>query len=554
MPYFKSDAGLIIPKRTGKISSHHNISVASVNQWRKKHAHSDITTTAKDLFLMLQDMHQTPMPAKTRFEILLMLKPTLAFLCDGLQKLYYRQEILSENLRAIADLVYALNAEMLNGYKLVIHDTLRPFFTNKNLLVGALANAMHFAIRILFHAFEQHRHPPKDSWQELHALYQFGVKHKLLKRKINHSFSHSRFTHINDMYKHALLFAISNPHRLRKEELAHLIYAMDNWAGMIELKPAKEAKPELFIVDLQSDSGPKYTVLYPEPSDHCFYLDMHSLLEHMALLIDKQQGTQPLKIEQVFSAAEQALPKSFLESLLSSWEQMEERQHQRESAKGFMGVTIGISNCFHFLKKSSTLHTAESTTAKDSITAMPRNESINIEQLPNAKIPEDSHKPLYTCELIDKSERGYCLKWLQEIPPQLICGEILGLETGDQEWEIGTIRWLKHEENNVLLIGIQLLGKQGVALNVRSSTQNNSVQTLLIPSKNPDLPDILITPTVPYKAGQNLTLVYEGQHYEAALEKNKTQTPSFQCFSIAYTSEPIKITQQELPKDKASPY
>lgn len=551
MSHFKTDAGLIIPKRTGKISTHHDITIEFVSKWRKQHAHSDITTTAKDLFLMLQDMHQTNMAPKTRFEILLMLKPTISFLCDGLQKLYYRQEILSENLRAIADLVYALNTEMLNGYKLVLHDSIRPFFPNKNLMAAALANAMHFAIRILFHAFEQHRHPPKDSWHELHSLYLFGVKKKLNNRDINHSYSHSRFKNINQMYKHCLLFAISNPHRLRKEELAHLVYATDSWTPLFTLEPAlKTDQPELFIVDIESDLGPKYTVLYREPTDSCYYLNMNALTEHLEELVAAQKHMPALKKKCAFSAAEQSLPLPFIESLLRSWQQMEERQHQRQSAQGYIGVMIGISNCVVALNKTSSLHTAKSNEAFDT---SPQNvESINIDQLPTQEDTGNKPQNFYTCELVDKSEKGYCLKWMQEVPPKLICGEIIGLEK-DQLWEIGTIRWLKHEENNVLLIGIQLLGKQAVGLTTRANTDQKRVEALLLPGDK-QKSDCLITPTVPYKAGQALVLSYEGNQYDVHLDKNVTQTPSFQLFNISYTKVPLKLSDTSLENNKASRY
>lgn len=535
MGYYRSDAGLILPKRTGKITSHSNINIDTVMQWRKDHAHSDITSTARDLFVMLQDMHQTPMPAKTRFEILLVLKPTLAFLCDGLQKLYYRQEILSDNLRAIADLVYALNAEMLNGYKLVMHDTLKPFFfTNKKLLVAALANAMHFCIRILFHAFEQHRHPPQQSWQELHALYLFGLKRKLLERTITQNFTHSRFKNVNEMYKHFLLFAISNPHRLRKEELAHLIYAMDSWAPLLTLTPTQSAKkPSLFIVDLASDAGPKYTLFFPEPTDSCYYLDMHLITEHLQELMNN---------EGLLSASELSLPKPFIEALLRSWQQMAERQAKRESAEGFVNVAIGISASFYFLDQ-----TIRNPQLSQAISAAKiKREPIKI-GLPTSAEPVSSTKDQvipnqYSCSLVDKSERGYCLKWLEEVPPQLLCGEIIGIER-DGNWEVGTIRWLKHEENNVLLLGIQLLGHSTYPVKTEATHQRALLRSLIIPADESNPTDLLITPTVPFKAGQTLPLLFEGKHYQAKLDKNISQTPSFQLFSISYEGDKPPISR-----------
>lgn len=510
MGYFKSDVGLNVPKRTGKITSHHDITIESVTRWREYHTDSGITATANDLFKMLQDMHQTAMPAKVRFEILLILKPSLAFLCDELEKLYYRQEILTENLKAIADLAYALNLEMMNGYKLVAHDATKRFFPNKALLTTALANAMHFCIRILFHAFEQHRQPPQNVWFELNSLYLFAMRRQLLHKSINTKYAYNRLNCISDMYKHALLFTMANPHRLRKAELANLMYAMDNWAPLVGLHQAKKAtKASLFIIDLKSDGGPKYSTLFPEATDYCYYVDLTEVLNRINSLLTYQEKPEPASKNHIpFSEWELTLPKPFLSALMRTWSQMEERQYHRETAHGFVNVAIGLSSCFHYLDKTT----------------------------------QDKHR-VYTCEFFDKSERGYGLKWLQEVPENLVCGEIVGLER-DHEWEIGVIRWLKHEEDNVLLLGIQLLCRQAVAVQSQSTLQSTQFRTLLIPattSQDRHQSDMLITPTTPFKSGQILTLNYRGEKYDAKLEKPVTQTPSFQLFAITYVLEPVKL-------------
>ena len=312
------------------------------------------------------------------------------------------------------------------------------------------------------------------------------------------------------MYKHALLFAIANPHRLRKEEFAHLIYAMDNWSAHLTLLPAKKTRtPTLFIVDLKSDTGPKYSELYPEPTESCYYLDMHWITDHLAQLIPYQPPPEKIEKDTLFTSWELSLPKPFVATLLKTWQQIGERQYHREATRGFVNVAVGISSCFHYLDKST----------------------------------QDAH-PVYTCELIDKSERGYGLKWMQDIPPQLICGEIIGMEH-EKEWELGTIRWLKHEEDNSLLIGVQLLSRHGIPVKAQSVQHPAMMRTLLIPglgTQDRHKSDMLITPTLHFKAGQTISIILGEKTYEAKLEKGITQTPSFQLFPLTYVGDPVQIS------------
>lgn len=554
MEYFKGKTGLHLPQKTGKTSSNREITPKAIEEWRSQLSLNDLSTSAKAIYLVLQDCHEANLVYQERFEILCVLRPTLAFINQSLQKHCSGREVLTDNQLIIADLVNALLFEMINEYKLVIEGVYRPFFCNKKVLFDALQNAMSYCIKIIFNAYEQHRSPPPGIWLELHQLFVFAQTKGFANKTLNKVISwHSRFKTLADIYKHCLLFSISNPNQLRREQMADVSFALETWAPLLILRKGNTATIPLFVADVTNDAPPCYAALYFMTPQECYFLDLEKINERVTKLMVAQKKNQPAS-SKFFTTAELALPKSFLESLMNAWQYLSERD-EREKIHGHISVCLGIAATHWYLVgdiKSGSNHNESDAASNTQI--------IDIDVLPS------QHKAfkhqLFICELVNQSEGGYCLKWSHDIPHQLQTGEIIALEkkldSGEITWEVGTLRWLKAQENQITLVGVEILSNEALAVkaHLTDAASSFSIPTLLFadqPEKKKPLR--LITPPLPFKVGNQIEVEFEGKNYPALLVKTYSASASYQEFAIQFLEEqlifPHKKEQAVQPSQSA---
>lgn len=536
-------SGLTLPKKDDLPNKDREISFNAINAWQNQLPLSDLAGCTKAYFLTLQDIYQAKIPAKLRYDILVLLRPTHSYLCQTLEKFYFSKELLSDDQKLIADLVYALRHEMLNCYKLVIEQSYNSGIFKRGVLIGALHNAMLCCIRIITHAYEQHRQPPKGMWQELHALYKV-VQNKHLGQKKLSKIKDWVFNvkNLNHLYSFILLYVVSNPHRLRRDEIKNLTYALEVWSPLLTIKHGGDSEECLFWVDLESDSPPKVNTLDITKSPSIYFLDLSKINTHIEKLIKLKLINNHEKMAKLFIEAEIVLPNHFLEELHQNWTESKERAHQREHTGGQIQACLGLTAATWYLQNLLTGGKQES-------------EMIDLTDVNEKFHQSNTAPPLYQCEIIDESSGGFRLKWLQEIPIQLECGEIIALQSNqDNNWLIGTIRWLRHEQDHLIYLGVQILAQHAIPLKARvaESTGNYDLPILLLPeNQSIKKPSKLITPALPFKPGQELELTFKDTKYPAHLLGSSSLSPLYQEFEFEYLIQEIPIPKS-FTQDKKS--
>lgn len=550
MDFIKSKHGLILPSQTGHYSQERDFSISEVDAWRSQLPLSNVGASAKAIYHFLQDSHQAHLSPADRFTLLSHLRPTLSYLCEILGKIYAEREVLSDKQQLIADLVNALHFEMLTGYKLVIDAALNSVLTKKKLFISALLNAMVCCEKILFDTYKQRRDPPHGVWYEFNSLYLLAKNKGVYQKSLsNHSEWQSRFNTLEELYKNCLLFVIANPYRLTKIEVTHLTYALEVWAPLLLLKPLSEDSQGLFVIDVNSDQAPHYAALDPKPSPSSFMLVLDKITLRLEKLLQDKNSTK--KSSNYFLEAEQLLPTSFIESLLGSWQYIRERTQKRDKAQGTISVCLGISNCHWFIGDQNN-HTLQN------------EQSLQDFQVIDLSMDQNGQKSqsyrCYDCQLVDQSEGGYCLQWTEEIPSQLQCGEIIALQrvlpNQSKSWTIGTIRWLRHEKNHTILFGVQVLSHEVLAVysGLDDSQSEHQTATLLL-AEQPlyNKPKTMITPSLPFKAGQEIKVAFQNRAYPAVLQKNYSLSPCYQQFGIEFLYEQPDIPMSSMKPSRAIP-
>ncbi len=551
MIYIKGKTGLILPKQTGEMSKKREMTPQAIEQWRSQLPLSDIAASAKSMYFTLLDSHQAPISYKERFEILSLLRPTLRYICQSLQKFYDSQEVLTQQQRPIADLENSLNFEMLNSYKLVIEEAYEQFFSDQRIIMSSFQNALTLCTKIIFNAYEQHRPAPDGIWLELHALYKLAESKNLVTKSLKKYLTwQCRFNTLADIYKHCLLFSIANPNHLRRAQIVQSLYAIESWAPLLLMKTEDSNDSCLFIVDPHQDSPPRYSGLYPKPPFEGYFLNLEHINDRLSKLLVVHTNGNFEKMSKQYSSSELALSVPYIESILNAWRSLRERAHKRIGTQGHINVCLGISASHWFVRHQIPFQTNENDSDMVNI-------DLNIDSLPHLQPHSENdlakHEK-YLCELINQSEKGYCLKWPDEAPIQLQTGEIIGLEieiepNSGKVWSIGTIRWLKNESDNSIFIGVELLSLEALAVETRlaDTTSPYSIPTLVfpeIPEKN--IPMRLIAPPLPFKTGNEIELEHNNHVYSATLQKVYSTTASYQEFGLHFAYQALVFPQRKV--------
>jgi hypothetical protein len=538
--YVIGKQGLILPKFTGEMSRKREMSPEAIEHWRTHLDLSDLEKSCKALYTTLLDLHQAKLSPEKRFESLNLLRPTVSYLSQSLMKLCPENKgIINKQHRKILALSQQLNIQLYHGYKIILNQTAKHVFSYRDLTFMSLHTCMHISSKLIFESHYQYRKPAKFLWKEIHLLYNIACKKKY-NRKSLAKLSHwsSRFDTIEDEYKHILLFSISQPNHHTPKRLEQLKYAIESWSSLIQFNSIKSQDNQSYMVATNLDKAPIYIKKgQTHTYNKGFYINLDKVRAHLTNLHEFLANPSKRKDKHAFTAAEIALPANFISFLITCWTNRSERGQERLQSNGNLEVCLGINAIHWFLSKESP-HVQKSFEVEEY--------NSDVIDLGVSSLPDntDQKKVLnyenYSCEVIDESDGGVCLKWLTatDIPSHLVCGELIAYrhsKNNDKNWLIGNIRWLKENENKEILFGVQLISKTAFAANswLTDASIQQGVCTLMLP-ENQDRPITLLTPSIPFKLGNEINIQLADEAYHASLQTNFSSSTNYQQYMLEF--------------------
>jgi hypothetical protein len=177
-----------------------------------------------------------------------------------------------------------------------------------------------------------------------------------------------------------------------------------------------------------------------------------------------------------------------------------------------------------------------------------------------------SNKPLSatTGELINISSGGICIEVREDQDFKLQTGELLGLDmeqhTNNQALYIGTVRWIKSQENNTILVGVKLLANFAKPAQAFMVDENNNsshevpIKVLMLP-ENPvlDQAKSVITPIHPFKENTLIKMLEEGNTQYCLLTEHCEKTKIFTQFMLSLDVDPeLPFQSMREPQSKTA--
>jgi hypothetical protein len=523
-------------------------------------------------------------PPAQRMALLEQIRPILHYLCARLDR---NAATSSAHGDAIARLAQRLQTNLCSGYKSVVVAGVAQHAqagAGRTLDTEVLPLAIHRALsdlsRTLLRTLQFYVEPADRLWFELNQLYllaeRLGIEGVGLEDAENHA---TPLTSPMSAYLRSLLLACCKPNQLRYRQLAAVFNHLEVWSPYVTLE--RDATSALFAVDLESDHGPVFKRLMRdavEPrgirTDMLVY-QLESYLKDLPCTIKVPEG----------ASDEQ------LRHLARAWGMMRPRSHRRTDVSGTVKVCVGLRSTHYFLSGgiefNDLLDDPDALTdrevnpflmdperrerhrpavkdvwddAFDVRRRIPENPRVDDpdrilragrdRRPPTAQLERSGHE-IYDTTAIDTSPGGYQIRWNDPLPPQIQTGEILAMrEAEDNRWCVAVVRWIRQNHEGTAM-GIELLSPRAIPVAARVIQKVGGPTTyaraLMLPELEPiGQPATLITPRVPFQAGQKVHIQKQGVRSTAQLTKCVLRTESVNQFTYRMLSGYLENAQVTL--------
>ena len=588
--------GLNLPSRRKPVKGDVDIRLKSIEQWIADLPKANVGETARRVFEILVASNQLNYPPLLRYKFLEELRSPVQYVTEALRKHFVGVSFpLPEKSQKIAAVTREIYLEMATGYKIALEDSLSKslLFMDKKLVTILCHRAITAMSRSLLTSYQTYAPYPANLWLELHKLYQFAEANKLLRITVkDDQHKYVEKSTIYTEYVRSLLVALTSPYRLRHGEVGKVYDTLERWTMHTEIHHLDTKQPNKghFGVNLDMDKPPRSLVLTTDNCDHtaCRILNTEPLahiIRDEILNTADVGGTTLTSIDML----RPDLSHDLLRRLLIAWGVISKRNFPRNSRYEKVSVTIGLSATHKVItegRKSKRndmrnhkggMEDIYGSSAKYSSSVI---ESVNdsqpdvwdmiypsdtttyerqkqTEQQKLKKAPPPPTPPAeadpYTVEtwaILNESASGYCLQCEDESKSKIQVGELIGIRrSGDGhtwKWGVGVIRWMRLNEEQRLLLGVEMLTPDAAAIGIKPAVNdglNDYKRTLMLPELTAiNQPPTLITGPVPYRVGNKLVINILGKRVNIELTKLLQNTGLFAQFQFTMLSDKDKTS------------
>ena len=559
----------------------------AVKSWLEELPLADAGVSSRQVFQAIFALNRIDITHQARLKITELFLQPVSYLSDNLKNFYFDLAFpLSEKRRNIALLNRELYAELAVSYKRTIEQLIggKHSRAERKLLVVAIHRALHCLSRVLYQSAIVYEPYPPGSWSEIHQLYAYSEEHRIHQLPVKTNQEQSDSSSIEDVYRRILLFAISSPYRLRQRESEYIQARLPEWSRLTTLEQVKphEQSSGLFISRLDTDLPPAHRDLQRGAvKRYCRQLNTQRLARRLAddLKQPRNQGRSrdrlsidDLSLQQLASHMSRAFSstrkRKFVRTKLNSELMnvvgladlhaiLSARKPQGEeslASKPSPQVpeldwfdprhTRPLINNLLYTSKESTAYTLIHMEPEEQFQNNPAlgtaYDTTDERQIPVWRIEsEEQMAEPFPCTTLNQSANGYCVRWQGLDSPRLRVGEILGIQSDNQLFNIGVSRWLKHIPGEGLNVGMELISPSSTPVFARledtSPDQSPRRECLLLPGLEASgRPATLVLPALPFKTGDRLSMEADDQQRLVRLTELVEATGSFARFQFRY--------------------
>ena len=600
--------GLDVPNRTPPDKTAFNIRPRKLATWINALPRANLGETAKQIYTVLQQTNQLAYPYQDRIRFLETLREPIEYVTSSMKKHFIGVSLpLPEKSQKIATITKELFSNMATGYKIALEDMLvnNLIIFDKKPLAMLTHRSINYMGQNFLTCYQSYSPFSINHWAELHKLYTFAEKRKLLKNKIrDEQHAYVQKTSVTTEYARILLLSLASPYNLRQGESGKVYGALERWLNqpIIRLLTEDDKDSDKFVDNLSQTHGPMALSLSltKEITDanQLRIIDTHVIAEKLEYELKNSEDVGLSTITNI-DTLRPDLSHDLLQRLLIAWGMASKRHFPRTDKNEQIKITIGLSaahqiitqkvqamdnskysNKFndraHFESTEIKINLKDpDTTSNDVWGLVYPAELTGLEPLVEHELslqdntqvnfkldPVNTEAKQYQTDnwlIINESAKGMMINNKDEFKNKAQVGELVSIHRQANgrvaKWTIGVIRWLKSNQDQSLQMGIETLNPNSAAIGIRAaSTPNAPLQrTLMLPELiNLKQPACLITAPAPWREGHKITINMLGKEIPATLGKSIQNTGLFAQFQFEISSQndPVeKIANTEKEQD-----
>lgn len=542
-----NNLGLNIPEQNNNQSTT-DLSLGAITEWCSHLQISDPTETTQSIISMLKNLNSTVITVDHRFQLMETLRPITQNIYQTIKKQYInRIQPLSPNKMINIELSRDLQTEILNGYKIIIQNIAND--SNSKLKTDILTNSIYRAFQhfnnILLSYYQLYASEPANIWKEAHIIYQYAEECKITENTITiePGDSNNKVLIITP-YKNLLFLASTNPYQWRQSEQDLLYKYASIWDEFINIRSFKTKdltdNAGIFFISINEDLAPFPINIDKTPiQDTGFVLDLSKLINH----IKKNNNT--------INNQETEIGKNGLQKLISYLLLGPKRSLDRFNILGRVSTAFGFLSTHYHINKKKTFkpENVDAPDSDDNIQEFQLSADTVLDEFSTSNKNEAEFKVdtfLYKCNLINIHGEGACVSFIDLSYPPIQPGELFALTINIKEeidldethWNIGTVRWLKHDSQNKLVAGLQILAPFAIAAAIQLLKKDGNPsgyfqRALLFKDSTQDCFH-LITPIMQFEVGKQVKIYsyYHKEFIDVDLKSQIDSNSNFKHFII----------------------
>ncbi|WP_251360035.1 hypothetical protein [Kangiella sp. TOML190] len=347
--------------------------------------------------------------------------------------------------------LHLLSSEMAFGFKRIIDElTSQKMFFKRGRLANAINHAQHYLGLMLIEQYQLYSPIPSFIWRELHLLYEFAEKQRLVDRKLYKETPNplEPCISIKQSYIRNCLMSVVNPYHIEDNQHWHLFKYLAHWSQVVEITADLErySQQRCFVLDLSESNKPHIAT-----DDSDYQSESHIRLiktDTLIATIEKQlqafKDSQKLPDPGFYDGIEPSNAYKLLERINDFCDTFVARDSTRYPLLTDVDTVWGLTNI-----KKVILNEKE----------MGRELELDAE-LP--KTLGNSYKTNFRWRAVNHSEGGICLQNAIQEVDDLRIGNLVILKRyvnnkPQKQWQLAIVRWLTGDKKSGSVVGLEYI-------------------------------------------------------------------------------------------------
>ena len=324
----------------------------------------------------------------------------------------------------------------------------------------------------LFEHYQVYREPDAATWRGFHALFAFAEEHGLSRVRVQDTFAkRDADSSCAEAYLQGLMTNLANPYALSVRQIAFLRRWLEKWSSLVELsrQPLPPGQIPPLAVDFAKDVPPGLAAQITH-SETVRYLDLEPLSKTLRQTINLlKQGQTPGQLG-LGEDARQPGCENLIMLLYLQWCRAGTlRTEQRGTDEDPAEVCFGITDTYKMVGGETRSRQDIEINARDKWEL----DNLGFSMRMSNTAKQAAVKKSEAWQILNQSHSGFmCMLRESNGVMRMLHNQLLGIRRSGEAPRLGTVQWIRVNNNNETQCGVRLFPGAPQPVKVRPANFN----------------------------------------------------------------------------------